>query len=113
MSAIAQVSWCCGVPRCVPAPLHTLDQPSGYVATRAAAAAAGELVLWGATLWDPRVPAPLHTFDQLSAGGAGGCFHPGGVEIILNSEVWDLRTRKLLRSVPLLDGTSVTFNSSE
>jgi HIV-1 Vpr-binding protein len=74
---------------------------------------AGELVLWGATLWDPRVPAPLHTFDQLSAGGAGGCFHPGGAEIILNSEVWDLRTRKLLRSVPLLDGTSVTFNSSE
>jgi HIV-1 Vpr-binding protein len=73
----------------------------------------GELVLWGATLWDPRVPAPLHTFDQLSAGGAGGCFHPGGAEIILNSEVWDLRTRKLLRSVPLLDGTSVTFNSSE
>ncbi|WIA37199.1 hypothetical protein OEZ86_014151 [Tetradesmus obliquus] len=72
----------------------------------------GELVLWGATLWDPRVPAPLHTFDQLSAGGAGGCFHPGGAEIILNSEVWDLRTRKLLRSVPLLDGTSVTFNSS-
>lgn len=47
----------------------------------------GELVLWGATLWDPRVPAPLHTFDQLSAGGAGGCFHPGGTEIILNSEV--------------------------
>ncbi|KAF6254728.1 hypothetical protein COO60DRAFT_1703166 [Scenedesmus sp. NREL 46B-D3] len=72
----------------------------------------GELVLWGATLWDPRVPAPLHTFDQLSSGGAGGCFHPGGAELILNSEVWDLRTRKLLRSVPLLDGTSVTFNSS-
>lgn len=49
----------------------------------------GELVLWGATLWDPRVPAPLHTFDQLSsnAGGAGGIFHPNGGEIILNSEV--------------------------
>lgn len=50
---------------------------------------AGELVLWGATLWDPRVPAPLHTFDQLSSGsgGAGGIFHPNGGEIILNSEV--------------------------
>eukprot|EP00775_Hariotina_reticulata_P010781 gene10781-10937_t len=73
----------------------------------------GELVLWGATLWDPRVPALLHTFDQLSAaGGTGGCFHPGGSEIVLNSEVWDLRNRKLLRSVPLLDGTSITFNSS-
>jgi hypothetical protein len=26
-------------------------------------------------------------------------------------QVWDLRTRKLLRSVPLLDGTSITFSS--
>lgn len=25
--------------------------------------------------------------------------------------MWDLRTRKLLRSVPLLDGTSITFSS--
>jgi hypothetical protein len=65
-------------------PLSTcLRLPPLYVCT------AGELVLWGATLWDPRVPAPLHTFDQLSsnAGGAGGIFHPNGGEIILNSEV--------------------------
>lgn len=26
-------------------------------------------------------------------------------------QVWDLRTRKLMRSVPLLDGTSITFSS--
>lgn len=58
-------------------------------ASASAVIAAGELVLWGVTLWDPRVPAPLHTFDQLSsnAGGAGGIFHPNGAEIILNSEV--------------------------
>ena len=28
-------------------------------------------------------------------------------EAILNSEVWDLRTYKLLRSVPALDGTQL------
>lgn len=47
----------------------------------------GELVLWGATLWDPRVPQALHTFDQLSEAGAGGAFHPNGLELIMNSEV--------------------------
>jgi hypothetical protein len=65
----------------------------------------GELVLWGATLWDPRVPALLHTFDQLSAaGGTGGCFHPGGSEIVLNSEVnspgqWDCGALWALKGV--------------
>ena len=54
-------------------------------------ARAGELVLWGATLWDPRVPRALHTFDQLSEASAVGAFHPNGLELLLNSEVWDLR----------------------
>ena len=31
-------------------------------------------------------------------------------QVILNSEVWDLRTFRLLRSVPSLDGASVLFN---
>lgn len=34
------------------------------------------------------------------------------VQVILNSEVWDLRTRKLLRSVPSLDQTTISFNST-
>jgi hypothetical protein len=70
----------------------------------------GELVLWGTTLWDPRVPVPLHTYDQLSASAAGA-FHPNGLELVLNSEVWDLRTHRLLRSIPALDGTTVQFNT--
>lgn len=72
----------------------------------------GELVLWGTTLWDPRVPVPLHTYDQLSASAAGA-FHPNGLELVLNSEVWDLRTHRLLRSIPALDGTTVQFNTGE
>lgn len=31
-------------------------------------------------------------------------------QVILNSEVWDLRTLRLLRSVPSLDGATVMFN---
>lgn len=69
------------------------------------------LVLWGSTLWDPRVPTALHTFDQFTEFSSG-CFHPNGLEIILNSEVWDLRTYKLLRSVPALDFTTISFNST-
>lgn len=33
------------------------------------------------------------------------------MQVILNSEVWDLRKFKLLRSVPSLDQTVITFNS--
>ena len=32
-----------------------------------------------------------------------------GLEVLMNSEVWDLRTLSLLRSVPALDGAAVTF----
>lgn len=33
-------------------------------------------------------------------------------QVIINSEVWDLRKFRLLRSVPSLDQTVITFNSS-
>lgn len=69
-----------------------------------------DLVLWGATLWDPRAPRAVHTFDQFT-DFSSGCFHPAGLEVVLNSEVWDLRTFKLLRSVPCLNNTTVTFNA--
>lgn len=50
-------------------------------------------------------------FDQFTDYGSGG-FHPAGNEVIINSEVWDLRNRRLLRSVPSLDQTVITFNDS-
>ncbi len=95
---------------------RSAGQGPGADRGRGAAAACfsptGELLLWGTTLWDPRVPVAVHTFDQLSEHqAAGSAFHPGGLELILNSEVWDLRTYKLMRSVPCLDATSITFNS--
>ena len=59
----------------------------------------GGLVLWGNLLWDVRLPHPVQRFDRFSDGG-GASFHPSGNEVILNSEVWDLRSDRLLRSVP-------------
>lgn len=69
------------------------------------------MLLWNGVLWDRRVSAPIHRFDQFTDYGGGG-FHPAGNEVIINSEVWDLRNFRLLRSVPSLDQTTITFNAS-
>ena len=66
------------------------------------------LVLWGNTLWDVRLPHPVRTFDAFSDGG-GACFHPRGDEVVLNSEVWDLRSERLLRSAHALDGCKLAW----
>lgn len=48
-----------------------------------------ELLLWGNVLWDPRTPAPVHRFDAFTdPGNSAGAFHPNGLEVILNSEIW-------------------------
>uniref|UniRef100_A0A2P2IM53 DDB1-and CUL4-associated factor homolog 1 n=1 Tax=Rhizophora mucronata TaxID=61149 RepID=A0A2P2IM53_RHIMU len=68
------------------------------------------MLLWNGVLWDRRESGPVHRFDQFTDYGGGG-FHPAGNEVIINSEVWDLRKFRLLRSVPSLDQTAITFNS--
>lgn len=68
------------------------------------------MVLWNGVLWDRRGSGPVHRFDQFTDYGGGG-FHPAGNEVIINSEVWDLRNFRLLRSVPSLDQTVITFNA--
>uniref|UniRef100_A0ACD5V8R1 Uncharacterized protein n=1 Tax=Avena sativa TaxID=4498 RepID=A0ACD5V8R1_AVESA len=68
-----------------------------------------DMLLWNGVLWDRRSPNPIHQFDQFT-DYCGGGFHPAGNEVILNSEVWDLRKFKLLRSVPSLDQTVIKFN---
>ncbi|KAL6501850.1 hypothetical protein OROGR_026983 [Orobanche gracilis] len=69
------------------------------------------MLLWNGVLWDRRGSGPIHRFDQFTDYGGGG-FHPAGNEVIINSEVWDLRNFRLLRSVPSLDQTIITFNAS-
>ncbi|XP_057958873.1 DDB1- and CUL4-associated factor homolog 1 [Malania oleifera] len=68
------------------------------------------MLLWNGVLWDRRGSGPVHRFDQFTDYGGGG-FHPAGNEVIINSEVWDLRKFRLLRSVPSLDQTAITFNA--
>ncbi|CAH8388331.1 unnamed protein product [Eruca vesicaria subsp. sativa] len=70
------------------------------------------LILWNGHLWDIRIPDEFTRFDQFTDYGGGG-FHPSRNEVIINSEVWDLRNMKtrLIRSVPSLDQTAITFNS--
>ncbi|KAL6533731.1 hypothetical protein OROHE_013564 [Orobanche hederae] len=69
------------------------------------------MLLWNGVLWDRRGSGPIHRFDQFTDYGGGG-FHPAGNEVIINSEVWDLRNLRLLPSVPSLDQTIITFNAS-
>ncbi|XP_059663011.1 DDB1- and CUL4-associated factor homolog 1 [Cornus florida] len=69
------------------------------------------MLLWNGVLWDRRGSGPVHRFDQFTDYGGGG-FHPAGNEVIINSEIWDLRKFRLLQSVPSLDQTVITFNAS-
>ncbi|KAK1258509.1 hypothetical protein QJS04_geneDACA011484 [Acorus gramineus] len=69
------------------------------------------ILLWNGVLWDRRCSGSVHRFDQFTDYGGGG-FHPAGNEVIINSEVWDLRKFRLLRSVPSLDQTVISFNAA-
>ncbi|CAJ0928750.1 unnamed protein product, partial [Mesorhabditis belari] len=69
-------------------------------------------ILHDGRLWDIRTSArPLHTFDKLNSI-VSGVFHPHGNEVIINSEVWDMRTYRLLLSVPTLDQCNIKFTSN-
>lgn len=46
----------------------------------------------------------VHQFDKLGGGGGFGLFHPNGNEVLVDEGVWDLRTHRLLRTLPCQDG---------
>ncbi|XP_052754263.1 DDB1- and CUL4-associated factor 1 isoform X2 [Galleria mellonella] len=82
-----------------------------YAKNRATFNPTDELVLSDGVLWDVNTGKEIHKFDKLNQTHSG-VFHPNGLEVISNTEVWDLRTFHLLRTVPTLDKSEVTFNPS-
>lgn len=69
----------------------------------------GALLLNNSTIWDCRQPKPIHKFDKFSKAGPE-VFSSNGLEIIIGTEIWDVRSFKLLKTCPSLEKTTVKFN---
>ncbi|XP_035209473.1 DDB1- and CUL4-associated factor 1-like [Stegodyphus dumicola] len=82
---------------------------NNYTPNRATFDYSDQLILSDGLVWDIRSGQMIHKLDKFNAVH-NGVFHPNGREIISNSEIWDLRTFKLLRTVAGLSQRCVTFN---
>ncbi|XP_029345725.1 DDB1- and CUL4-associated factor 1-like [Acyrthosiphon pisum] len=73
--------------------------------------ATNKLVLSDGVLWDALAGKEIHKFVKMNEF-VSGIFHPNGLEIISNTEVWDIRTFQLLRTVSSLNQCDVIFSKS-
>ncbi|XP_075228537.1 lisH and WD40 domain-containing protein mahjong isoform X6 [Lycorma delicatula] len=89
----------------------TPTQSNQYNKNRATFNPTDELVLSDGVLWDVTSGKEIHKLDKLNQT-LSGVFHPNGLEIVSNTEVWDIRTFHLLRTVSSLDQCDILFNST-
>lgn len=81
-----------------------------YNKNRATFCPTDELILSDGVLWDFRSSQQIHKFDKLN-NTLSGVFHPNGLEVVSNTEIWDLRTFHLQRTIPALDQCQVKFSA--
>ncbi|XP_066939041.1 DDB1- and CUL4-associated factor 1 isoform X1 [Macrobrachium rosenbergii] len=80
-----------------------------YRINRAVLDPTDELILTDGVLFDVRSGKQIHKFDKINPI-LNGVFHRNGLEIISSSEIWDLRTFHLLKTVPVLNLCDIVFN---
>lgn len=80
-----------------------------YSKNRATYNPTDELILTDGVLFDVNSGKEIHKFDKLNSV-LSGVFHPNGLEVVSNTEIWDLRTFHLLRTVAPLDHQHVLFS---
>lgn len=72
-----------------------------------------KLIFNDGLLWDVRQKnRHIHLFDRLNQKTQFGSFHPHGTQIIINSEVYDLRNYAVLHHVPELNMCQLRYNST-
>ncbi|KAL3283032.1 hypothetical protein HHI36_006191 [Cryptolaemus montrouzieri] len=80
-----------------------------YTKNKATFSHQDDLILSDGVLFDVNSGKQIHKLDKLNQMQSG-VFHPNGLEIVSNSEVWDMRTFHLLKTVPALNQCTVSFS---
>ncbi|XP_071052428.1 protein mahjong [Onthophagus taurus] len=84
------------------------SQSNHYTKNKATFSHNDELVLSDGVLFDVASGKQIHKLDKLNQTQSG-VFHPNGLEIVSNTEVWDIRTFHLLKTVQSLNQCQVVF----